>query len=72
MQNQWKDAYPGVAGTLLKKMAIATSRSPEQGAYSGLYAACSDDIVKNKWNGEYFQDAVRLSIHIICAPMLFG
>jgi hypothetical protein len=58
MQNQWEDAYPGIAGTLLKKMAIATSRSPEQGAYSGLYAACSDDIVKNKWNGEYFQDAV--------------
>lgn len=58
MQNQWEDAYPGVAGTLLKKMAIATSRNPEQGAYSGLYAACSDDIVKNKWNGEYFQDAV--------------
>jgi len=56
MQDQWNEAYPGILGEALKKFAIATSRSPEQGSYSGLYAACSDDVVKNDWNGVYLSD----------------
>jgi len=36
MQDQWKDAYPGVVGQAAKAVSVAFSRSPEQGSYSAL------------------------------------
>jgi hypothetical protein len=37
MQQQLKDAYPGLLGTLLTTVGLTVGRSPEQGAYSALY-----------------------------------
>ena len=56
MQEQWEAAYPGILGKVAKTLTYHTGRSPEQGSYSALYAALSDDIVKNDWNGYYFSD----------------
>lgn len=59
MQQQWEDAYPGITGKIVKAFTLASSRSPEQGSYSGLYAACSDEVVEKKYNGVYLSDPVR-------------
>lgn len=56
MQNQWKDAYPGLLGKLLTTTMTAFSRSPEQGSYSALYAATSPEVEQKGWNGYYFTD----------------
>lgn len=56
MQEQWEAAYPGILGKMLKTMTYATGRSPEQGAYSALYAALSNEVVEKDWNGYYFSD----------------
>lgn len=36
MQEQWKDAYPGLLGKLLTGVMLAGGRDPEQGSYSAL------------------------------------
>ncbi len=36
MQQQWKDAYPGITGKLLSQAMLFIGRSPEQGSYSAL------------------------------------
>ena len=36
MQQQWKEAYPGLTGKLITNVSLALGRDPEQGAYSAL------------------------------------
>lgn len=56
MQQQWKDAYPGLLGKLLSSVMLAGGRDVEQGSYSALYAATSPEIEEKGYNGYYFQD----------------
>jgi len=56
MQQQWKDAYPGLFGRLVTSVMLAIGRDVEQGSYSALYAATSPEIEENGWNGYYFAD----------------
>lgn len=60
MQKQWEDAYPGIMGKIAHYMTVASGRSPEQGSYSALYAALSNEIVEKDHNGAYFSDPVRI------------
>lgn len=36
MQQQWKDAYPGLFGKMLTGIMLAGGRDVEQGSYSAL------------------------------------
>lgn len=36
MQQQWKDAYPGLLGKLITTVTLALGRDVEQGSYSAL------------------------------------
>ena len=36
MQQQWKDAYPGLLGKLLTSAMLFAGRDVEQGSYSAL------------------------------------
>jgi hypothetical protein len=56
MQQQWKDAYPGLLGKILTTAMLAIGRDPEQGSYSALWAATSPEIEEKDWNGWYFSD----------------
>ncbi|KAF3902894.1 hypothetical protein AA313_de0208853 [Arthrobotrys entomopaga] len=56
MQDQWEAAYPGIKGKLAKYAVLAVGRSPEQGAYSALWALTSNKIEEMGWNGYYFDD----------------
>ncbi|KAH0024973.1 NAD(P)-binding protein, partial [Aureobasidium melanogenum] len=56
MQQQWKDAYPGLFGNIVSKLMIAVGRDVETGSYSALCAATSPEIEKKGWNGYYLQD----------------
>ena len=56
MQEAWKTAYPGILGQIATPLNYFLGRSPEQGSYSGIYAACSDEIVEKGYNGAYFSD----------------
>jgi len=56
MQDQWEAAYPGILGTVVKYVTLATGRSPEQGSYSALYAALSDEVIEKDYNGFYLSD----------------
>lgn len=58
MQQQWKDAYPGLLGTLLTNVNLAFGRDVEQGSYSALYAATSPEVEEKNWNGYYLSDPV--------------
>jgi hypothetical protein len=58
MQQQWKDAYPGLLGKLLTSVMLATGRDVEQGSYSALYAATSPEVEEKNWNGYYLSDPV--------------
>jgi hypothetical protein len=59
MQQQWKDAYPGLLGKLLTAVMLAGGRDVEQGSYSALYAATSPEIEEKNWNGYYFSDPAQ-------------
>jgi hypothetical protein len=48
-QDQFKEAYGDVFGTVMKYVTIPFMRTPEQGSLSTLYAATSDDVEKNNW-----------------------
>ncbi|KAF9700867.1 hypothetical protein EKO04_000982 [Ascochyta lentis] len=56
MQQQWKDAYPGITGVLLTNAMLAVGRSPEQGSYSALWALTDPSIEEKDLNGHYFVD----------------
>jgi hypothetical protein len=56
MQQQWKDAYPGLFGKMVTATMLAIGRDIEQGSYSALYAATSPEIEEKGWNGYYFTD----------------
>lgn len=52
MQQQWKEAYPGLTGKLLTWVNLTFGRGVEQGSYSALWALTSDEV-KNGW---YYTD----------------
>jgi len=56
MQQQWKDAYPGLFGKMVSNAMLAVGRDVEQGSYSALYAATSPEVEENGWNGFYLSD----------------
>jgi NAD(P)-dependent dehydrogenase (short-subunit alcohol dehydrogenase family) len=56
MQQQWKDAYPGLFGKIVTATMLATGRNVQQGSYSALYAATSPEVEEKGWNGYYFTD----------------
>lgn len=56
MQQQWKDAYPGLFGKLVTAVMLTMGRDVEQGSYSALYAATSPEIEEKGWNGYYLTD----------------
>ncbi|KAK3374274.1 hypothetical protein B0T24DRAFT_667345 [Lasiosphaeria ovina] len=56
MQQQWKDAYPGITGKMLTWAMLAFGRDPEQGSYSALWALTSPKIEDENLNGYYFSD----------------
>lgn len=56
MQQQWKDAYPGLFGKITTTVMLAIGRNVEQGSFSALYAATSPEIEEKGYNGYYFQD----------------
>ncbi|KAJ6163762.1 short-chain dehydrogenase [Penicillium chrysogenum] len=59
MQQQWKEAYPGLLGKMLTTAMLTIGRDVEQGCFSALYAATSPEIVEKDWNGYYFTDPSR-------------
>ena len=59
MQQQWKDAYPGLLGKLLTTVMLAAGRTVEHGSFSALYAATSPEIEEKGWNGYYFNDPAK-------------
>jgi hypothetical protein len=56
MQEQWEASYPGLLGKFAKWVMYAGGRTPEQGSYSALYAALSNEVVEKGWNGYYLSD----------------
>ncbi|RAL08874.1 short chain dehydrogenase/reductase family protein [Aspergillus homomorphus CBS 101889] len=59
MQQQWKDAYPGLFGNILSKLMLAVGRNVEQGSFSALWAATSPEVEEKGWNGWYFSDVAQ-------------
>ncbi|KIJ67870.1 hypothetical protein HYDPIDRAFT_82988 [Hydnomerulius pinastri MD-312] len=59
-QDQFKEAYGPLVGGLAKAVTVPFMRNPEQGSLSTLWAATSDDIEKNGWQGCYFTDPGQL------------
>lgn len=51
MQQQWKEAYPGLTGKLITTAMLAVGRDVEQGSFSALYAASSPDKTLKLKNG---------------------
>jgi hypothetical protein len=56
MQQQWKDAYPGITGQILTWTMVAFGRDVEQGSYSALWALTTPKIEEQNMNGWYFSD----------------
>jgi hypothetical protein len=50
---------PGIVGAAIKAVSVGFSRSPEQGSYSGLYAALSDEVIEKNYNGYYLIDPAK-------------
>lgn len=61
MQEQCKDAYPGVTGQILSYDMKAISRNPEQGSYSTLWALSASEIEENRQNGAYLSDPGKIA-----------
>lgn len=59
-QDQFKEAYGALFGTILKYTVIPFMRSPDQGSLSTLWAATTDEVEKNGWQGKYFTDPGEL------------
>lgn len=60
LQDELKDAYPGLAGQLLSFAAKSASRDPEQGAYGTLWALTSPELDDMYQKGVYFTDPGKL------------
>jgi len=56
MQQQWKNAYPGLFGKIITAVMLAGGRDVEQGSYSALYAATDPEVEEKGWNGFYLID----------------
>lgn len=56
MQDQWKDAYPGITGKLISYAMKAVGRDVEQGSYSALWALTAPEIDEKHINGAYYTD----------------
>ncbi|KAK7429824.1 hypothetical protein QQZ08_003669 [Neonectria magnoliae] len=56
MQQQWKDAYPGITGNLILWAMTAVGRDPEQGSYVALWALTAQEISEKNQNGYYYTD----------------
>ncbi|KAK4215163.1 hypothetical protein QBC37DRAFT_372291 [Rhypophila decipiens] len=56
MQDQWKDPDLGITGQLISWAMKSVGRSPEQGAYSALWALTAPDISEKDQNGGYYTD----------------
>ena len=54
-QDQFKEAYGKVFGTLLKSVTVPFMRNPDQGSLSTLWAASSDDV-KVGGKDKYYSD----------------
>lgn len=61
MQEQWKEGYGKLLGGALSGIMYAVGRSPQQGSVSAVWAATSEEVEQNGWNGAYFEDPVRFS-----------
>lgn len=60
-QDQFKEAYGQVFGTMLKYTVIPFMRAPDQGSLSTLWAATSEDVETNTdYAGRYFTDPGEL------------
>ncbi|EIW82789.1 NAD(P)-binding protein [Coniophora puteana RWD-64-598 SS2] len=55
-QDQFKEAYGALFGTVAKAVSVPFMRNPEQGSLCALWAATSDAIDKNVQQGYYFTD----------------
>ncbi|EKM54514.1 uncharacterized protein PHACADRAFT_146532 [Phanerochaete carnosa HHB-10118-sp] len=55
-QDQFKEAYGAVFGTVLKYSVVPFMRAPDQGSLSTLWAATSEDIESHNYEGKYFTD----------------
>lgn len=57
-QDQFKEAYGQLFGTMLKYTVIPFMRAADQGSLSTLWAATSDDVERQraKWDGQYITD----------------
>ncbi|CAL1707349.1 unnamed protein product [Somion occarium] len=51
-QDQFKEAYGGVFGSIMKTVVVPFMRSPDQGSLSTLWAAVSDDVVNTSPKGD--------------------
>lgn len=58
---QFKEAYGKVMGTFAKAAVVPLMRSPQKGSLSALWAATSEDVEKQGWNGRYFTEAGKVS-----------
>jgi NAD(P)-dependent dehydrogenase (short-subunit alcohol dehydrogenase family) len=57
-QDQFKEAYGQVLGTVLKYTVVPFMRDPDQGSLSTLWAATSEEVNQNlaEYQGKYFTD----------------
>ncbi|KZT11007.1 NAD-binding protein [Laetiporus sulphureus 93-53] len=57
-QEQFKEAYGNLAGTVMKHATIPFMRNPDQGSLSTLWAATCEEVEQHspKWNGRYITD----------------
>ena len=55
-QDQFKEAYGTLFGTVMKTVTVPFMRSPEQGSLSTLWAATSDEVEKQDLQGVYVTD----------------
>lgn len=55
-QDQFKEAYGNVFGTIMKTVTVPFMRAPEQGSLSTLWAATSDEVEKKDLQGVYVTD----------------
>ncbi|KAL4249987.1 NAD(P)-binding domain superfamily protein [Abortiporus biennis] len=55
-QDQFKEAYGKVFGTVMKYTVVPFMRSPTQGSLSTIWAAVADDGNGNGWQGKYVTD----------------
>ena len=55
-QDQFKEAYGPLFGTMLKYTVIPFMRAPDQGSLSTLWAATDGDFDKFNYEGTYFTD----------------